>query len=116
MAADQLQLLLQLGEDKGCINLSQFSEVAQELELDEEELAGLYEQLEERGIELTDDCARDRAPARRRLRERRARRDDDRRAPALPQRGRPLPAADGRARRSSSPRASSAATSARRSG
>jgi RNA polymerase primary sigma factor len=59
MAADQLQVLLQLGEEKGCINLSQFSEVAQELELDGDELAGLYEQLEERSIELTDDCARE---------------------------------------------------------
>jgi len=62
MAADQLQLLLQVGEDKGCINLSQFSEVAQELELDAEELSGLYEQLEENGIELTDDCAREAMP------------------------------------------------------
>jgi RNA polymerase primary sigma factor len=59
MAADQLQLLLQVGEDRGCINLSQFTEVAQELELDADELSGLYEQLEERGIELTDDCARE---------------------------------------------------------
>jgi RNA polymerase primary sigma factor len=62
MAADQLQLLLQVGEDRGCINLSQFSEVAQELELDADELSGLYEQLEERGIELTDDCARETMP------------------------------------------------------
>src|SRR3954463_16094883 len=62
MAADQLQLLLQVGEDRGCINLSQFSEVAQELEFDADELSGLYEQLEERGIELTDDCAREALP------------------------------------------------------
>jgi RNA polymerase primary sigma factor len=62
MASDQLQLLLQVGEDRGCINLSQFSEVAQELELDAEELSGLYEQIEERGIELTDDCAREAIP------------------------------------------------------
>jgi RNA polymerase primary sigma factor len=62
MAADQLQLLLQVGEDRGCINLSQFSEVAQELELDADELSGLYEQLEERGVELTDDCAREAIP------------------------------------------------------
>src|SRR3954452_4293358 len=62
MAADQLQLLLQVGEDRGCIDLSQFSEVGQELELDADELSGLYEQLEERGIELTDDCARETIP------------------------------------------------------
>src|SRR3954449_12553183 len=59
MAADHLQLLLQLGEEKGCINLSQFSDVVQELDLDGDELTGLYEQLEERNIELTDDCARE---------------------------------------------------------
>jgi RNA polymerase primary sigma factor len=62
MATDQLQQLLQLGEEKGCLNLSQFSEVAQELDLDAEELAGLYEQLDERNIELTDDCARELVP------------------------------------------------------
>ena len=59
MAADQLQLLLQVGEEKGCINLSQFSDAVQELDLDGDELTGLYEQLEERNIELTDDCARE---------------------------------------------------------
>ena len=59
MAADQLATLLQLGEERGCINLSQFTELTGELELDADEISGLYEQLEERGIELTDDCARD---------------------------------------------------------
>jgi RNA polymerase primary sigma factor len=44
------------GEEHGCINMSAFDAVVQELELDEEELSGLYEQIEERGIELTDDC------------------------------------------------------------
>jgi RNA polymerase primary sigma factor len=44
------------GEEHGCINLSAFDAVVQELDLDEEELNGLYEQIEERGIELTDDC------------------------------------------------------------
>jgi RNA polymerase primary sigma factor len=59
MATDQLELLLHVGEEKGCINLSQFSDVVQELDLDGDELTGLYEQLEERNIELTDDCARE---------------------------------------------------------
>jgi RNA polymerase primary sigma factor len=63
MAADQLQLLLQLGEERGCINLSQFSEIVQELDPDPDELSALYEQLDERGIELTDDCAREQLAA-----------------------------------------------------
>jgi RNA polymerase primary sigma factor len=65
MPADQhqqLAYLLQVGEERGCVNLSQFSELAQELALDADEMSGLYEQLEERGVDLTDDCARDPIP------------------------------------------------------
>jgi RNA polymerase primary sigma factor len=40
----------------GCINMSAFTTLVQELELDDDELNGLYEQIEGRGIELTDDC------------------------------------------------------------
>ncbi len=57
-AQDQLASLLAMGEEQGCINLSSFNELVQTLELEEDEVAGLYEQLEERGIELTDDCGR----------------------------------------------------------
>ena len=52
----QLRILMEYGEEIGCINMSAFNALAQDLELDEEELSGLYEQIEERGIELTDDC------------------------------------------------------------
>jgi RNA polymerase primary sigma factor len=41
----------------GCINMSAFTTLVQDLELDDDELTGLYEQIEERGIELTDDCS-----------------------------------------------------------
>jgi RNA polymerase primary sigma factor len=44
-------------EEMGCINMSAFTTLVQDLELDDEELTGLYEQIEERGIELTDDCS-----------------------------------------------------------
>jgi RNA polymerase primary sigma factor len=63
MSERQLQGLLELGEEMGCINLSAFNELVQELELDEEEIGGLYEQLDERGIDLTDDCGRADQPA-----------------------------------------------------
>jgi len=50
--------ILNAGEDAGCLNLSEFSAVVQELELGEEELDTLYAEVEERGIKLTDDCGR----------------------------------------------------------
>ena len=53
---DRLTALIDRAEEQGCVNLSQFSELVQELELDEDELARVYEQLDERGIELSDDC------------------------------------------------------------
>jgi RNA polymerase primary sigma factor len=46
------------GEEQGCVNMSAFNELVLELELDDEEVSGLLEQLDERQIELTDDCAR----------------------------------------------------------
>src|SRR6476660_2350678 len=56
-AEQQLRALMEHGEEMGCINMSAFTALVQELELDDDELNGLYEQIEERGIELTDDCA-----------------------------------------------------------
>src|SRR6266487_6870296 len=58
MPDEQIRALLQRGEEDGCLNLSQFSEFVQEHELDGERLTQLYDKLETRGIELTDDCAR----------------------------------------------------------
>jgi RNA polymerase primary sigma factor len=56
---DLLQTLLARGEEEGCVNLSQFNELVAAEELDEDEVARLYEQLEERGLELSDDCGRE---------------------------------------------------------
>jgi RNA polymerase primary sigma factor len=59
MAVDvRLQALLEQGEELGCLNLSAVSEFLQEADLDEEQTTGFFEQLEERNIALTDDCAR----------------------------------------------------------
>src|SRR4051794_20403296 len=55
---ERLQALLEQGEEQGCLNLSAVGEFLQEAELDEEQTTGFFEQLEERGIALTDDCAR----------------------------------------------------------
>jgi RNA polymerase primary sigma factor len=51
--------LIARGEDEGCINLSVFSEFVQEHELSDEELDKLHTELDERGIDLTDDCGRE---------------------------------------------------------
>ena len=58
MSRETLAPMLDAGEEAGCLNLSQFSAAVQDLELDEEELETLYEELEERGISLSDDCGR----------------------------------------------------------
>jgi RNA polymerase primary sigma factor len=53
---DRLTALIDRAEEQGCVNLSQFNELLHELDLDDEELARVYEQLDERGIDLSDDC------------------------------------------------------------
>src|SRR5215208_2366060 len=97
---EQIQALIARGEEDGCVNLSHFNELVAEHELTDDEVSRLYEQLEERHIELSDDCGR-------------ASEDESTYvngdlatattgAPTLPQRGGPLAAADegggGRAR------------------
>jgi RNA polymerase primary sigma factor len=56
-AEQQLRALMEHGDEIGCINMSAFTQLVQELELDDDELNGLYEQIEQRGIDLTDDCS-----------------------------------------------------------
>src|SRR5229473_1352851 len=55
---ERLQALLEQGEELGCLNLSAVSEFLQEAELDDDQTTGFFEQLEEKSIVLTDDCAR----------------------------------------------------------
>ena len=54
-----LETLLARGEEDDCVNLSQFNELVAAEELDDDEIGRLYEQLEERGIEVSDDCGRE---------------------------------------------------------
>ena len=55
--------LVDRGEQAGCLDLSEVDELAQTLELEEEDIGRLYEQIEVRGIDLRDDCGRDAEPA-----------------------------------------------------
>jgi RNA polymerase primary sigma factor len=60
---EQTQTLLALGEESGCIEISEIDELAQSLELDDDDVQALYEEIERRGIELKDNCGREEAPA-----------------------------------------------------
>ncbi len=57
-----LAALIDRGEDRGCLELSEVDEFAQALDLEDADLSGLYEQLDARGIKLRDDCGREAAP------------------------------------------------------
>ena len=50
--------LIARGEERGCINLSEFDDVAQALELSDEDLYALEAQLESHGVDISDDCGR----------------------------------------------------------
>src|SRR5919205_538425 len=54
--------LIDRGEERGCVDLREVDELAQALELEDEDLSALYEQLHARHIELRDDCTRPDAP------------------------------------------------------
>jgi RNA polymerase primary sigma factor len=51
--------LLAEGDEEGCLNLSRVHEFVAEHELDEERVRALYDEAEQRGIEITDDCGRE---------------------------------------------------------
>jgi RNA polymerase primary sigma factor len=51
--------LVDLGEDAGCVNTSEVAEQAQALDLADDDVHTLYERLQSRGIDVTDDCERD---------------------------------------------------------
>jgi RNA polymerase primary sigma factor len=54
----RLDALVAQGESKGCVNLSELSELVQEAGLDDEQAHEIHERFEARGLELTDDCGR----------------------------------------------------------
>ena len=58
MTVDPIAILLEHGDEHGCVHMTELYELAQKVELEEEELDALLERLETHGIELTDDCSR----------------------------------------------------------
>jgi RNA polymerase primary sigma factor len=59
MNASPIEALVRRGEELGCVNLSELSELTQELELSDEEAQELADRFEARGIDVTDDCGRE---------------------------------------------------------
>jgi RNA polymerase primary sigma factor len=55
----RIDALIGRGEEEGCVNLSELSELVQELDLDDDAAQALEDRLESRGIDVTDDCGRD---------------------------------------------------------
>ena len=58
MTADPIALLVEHGEEHGCVHMTELYELVQKLELEEEDIESLLERLETHGVELTDDCSR----------------------------------------------------------
>ena len=55
---DPISLLVEHGDEHGCVNLTELHELVQKLEFEDEEIESLVERLESHGVELTDDCSR----------------------------------------------------------
>jgi RNA polymerase primary sigma factor len=51
--------LIERGQEHGCVELSEVSELTRSRDLDDADLDALYERLGSLGIEVSDDCARD---------------------------------------------------------
>jgi RNA polymerase primary sigma factor len=60
MSTGTLNALLERAEEEGCVNLSEFAEVTQDMP--DEEAQAIADRLEQRGIEVTDDCGRTAEP------------------------------------------------------
>ena len=58
MTTDPVAVLLEHGEEHGCVHMTELYELVQKLELEEDDIETLLERLESHGIELTDDCSR----------------------------------------------------------
>jgi RNA polymerase primary sigma factor len=58
MAHDPIAVLIEHGEEHGCVHMTELYEVVAKLELEEDDIETVLERLEAAGIDITDDCAR----------------------------------------------------------
>jgi RNA polymerase primary sigma factor len=61
MSTDPISALLEHGTEAGCVELSELNQLVEVHDLGDEDVARVYEQLEERGIDVRDDCGREQA-------------------------------------------------------
>jgi RNA polymerase primary sigma factor len=54
----QLEALIARGEEQECIEISELNELVDALGLEEDEIGAVHDEIERRGIEVRDDCAR----------------------------------------------------------
>ena len=59
MSTEQITAFVEHGAETGCVEISELNELADTLHLGDEEVASLYEQLEEHHVEVNDDCRRE---------------------------------------------------------
>jgi RNA polymerase primary sigma factor len=58
MVHDPIAVLVEHGEEHGCVSATELYELVAKLELDDDDTEDLLERLEAAGIEVTDDCSR----------------------------------------------------------
>ncbi len=51
--------LIAVGEERGCVHASEIDALARRLDLDDEAVSDLHDLLDVRGVDISDDCARD---------------------------------------------------------
>ena len=52
----RIRALIEHGEEIGCVNLSELSEAVQELDLNDDVANSIHEELDRRGLDVSDDC------------------------------------------------------------
>src|SRR5215218_453241 len=57
--APEIDILIARGVAEGCLELSEISDLIADQHLSEDDADALFRQLEEQGIEVSDDCGRD---------------------------------------------------------
>src|SRR3954471_8082598 len=61
--AGPIAALIDRGEDHCYLDLSEITELAQTLDLEDDDVGQIYERIKQRGIDLRDDCGREADPA-----------------------------------------------------
>ena len=59
IAEERIRILIERGEEEGCLELSEVGELIKAAELANGDVDELYERIKQAGIDLSDDCARD---------------------------------------------------------